>query len=155
MSGNFATTPFGTSNSDFGSSSFGSQVPGTVPIGSATAMPGGLGAPGMPSVSSLAPMVMSMVYPTLKPMLEASIRKITVTVEWQGGGKGKNLEVVQYVTNPMQGGLDPNAAAGLDGAFSALSGLLGPSAAGAAAPGAVPGAVPAAGAALPLGGGLR
>jgi len=100
-------------------------------------------------------MVMSMVYPTLKPMLEASIRKITVTVEWHGGGKGKNLEVVQYVTNPMQGGIDPNAAAGLDGAFSALSGLLGGAAPGAAA-GAVPGAVPAAGAtALPLGGGLR
>jgi general secretion pathway protein I len=96
-------------------------------------------------------MVMSMVYPTLKPMLEASIRKITVTVEWRGGGKGKNLEVVQYVTNPMQGGIDPNAAGGLDSAFSALSGLL-----GGAAPGAVPGAVPAAGAtALPLGGGLR
>jgi general secretion pathway protein I len=149
-SGNFASTPFG--GSDFGSSSFGNQVPGTTPIGSALPLPGGLagGSPFGGGASSLAPMVMSMVYPTLKPMLEASIRKITVTVEWQGGGKGKNLEVVQYVTNPMQGGLDPNAAAGLDSAFSALSGLLGGAMPGAAAPGAA-----APGAAAPIGGGFK
>jgi general secretion pathway protein I len=127
----FGSTPFG--QSAFGSSQFGQTVPGTVPIGSArtdlNAM--GAGSPFGGGASSLAPMVMSMVYPTLKPMLEASIRKVTVSVEWQGGGKGKSLDVVEFVTNPMQGGLDPNAAAGLDGAFSAISGLLGGSATGA------------------------
>lgn len=122
---NFGTAPFGTSS--FGSSSFGSTIPGTVPLGSA--MPDqkaiATGSPFGGGVSALAPMAMSMVYPTLKPMLEASIRKLTVTVEWQGGGKGKSLDVVEYVTNPMQGGLDPNAANGLDGAMNALSAALG------------------------------
>jgi general secretion pathway protein I len=130
-SNSFGSTPFG--NSSFGNSSFGQTVPGTVPIGSA--LPNqGMGASGAPfggGVSSLAPMVMSMVYPSLKPMLEASIRKLTVTVEWQGGGKGKSLDVVEFVSNPMQGGLDPNAASGLDSAFSAISGLLGGAAPGA------------------------
>jgi general secretion pathway protein I len=124
-SGNFAAAPFSQSN--FGSSSFGSTVPGTVPLGSAmpdqTAL--ATGSPLGGGTSSLAPMAMSMVYPTLKPMLEASIRKLTVTVEWQGGGKGKSLDVVEYVTNPMQGGLDPNAANGLDTAMGALQQMLG------------------------------
>jgi len=124
-SGNFASSAFSQSN--FGSSSFGSTVPGTVPLGSATPDQTALatGSPFGGGTSSLAPMAMSMVYPTLKPMLEASIRKLTVTVEWQGGGKGKSLDVVEYVTNPMQGGLDPNAANGLDGAMNALSAALG------------------------------
>ena len=120
-SSNFTSSPFGKS-------SFDSVVPGTVPIGSAmpdqSAIASG-GPFGGGGLSALAPMAMSMVYPTLKPMLEASIRKVTVTVEWKGGGKGKSLDVVEYVTNPMQGGLDPNAANGLDGAMNALSGLLG------------------------------
>jgi general secretion pathway protein I len=34
---------------------------------------------------SMASMAMSMVYPSLKPMLEASIRKITVRVRWNEG----------------------------------------------------------------------
>ncbi len=134
-SNSFGSTPFGQSS--FGSSQFGQTVKGTVPIGSAMPDQGALagGSPLGGAMSSLVPMVMSMVYPTLKPMLEASIRKLTVTVEWQGGGKGKSLDVVEYVTNPMQGGLDPNAATGLDSAFSAISGLLGGAAPGAAAPG--------------------
>ncbi|HEX4337879.1 MAG TPA: type II secretion system protein [Polyangiaceae bacterium] len=129
-SNSFGSTAFGSSS--FGSSSFGQKVAGTVPIGSGQ-VDQGLGGPPMGGgISSLVPMVMSMVYPTLKPMLEASIRKLTVSVEWQGGGKGKSLDIVEFVTNPMQGGLDPNAAGGLDSAFSAISGLL-----GGAAPGGV------------------
>lgn len=50
-------------------------------------------------------MVMSLVYPDLKPMLEASIRKITVTVQWKEGSSEKDLSVTQYVTDPQQGGL--------------------------------------------------
>ena len=97
--------------------------------------------------SSLAPMVMSLVYPTLKPMLEASIRKLTVSVEWQGGGKGKSLDIVEYVTNPMMGGLDPNAAAGLESAFSNLAAMF-----GGAAPGAGTGTGTGLGATPSLGG---
>jgi general secretion pathway protein I len=75
--------------------------------------------------SSLAPLVMMLVYPTLKPMLEASIRKVTVKVQWDQGTATRDLEIVQLVTNPMQGGLDPNAAAGLDAIAGALGPLLG------------------------------
>ncbi|PIE06331.1 MAG: general secretion pathway protein GspI [Sorangium cellulosum] len=55
-------------------------------------------------VAGIAPLVMSIVYPSLKPMLEASIRKVTVMVEWKEGQNDRDLTVVQYVTNPMRGG---------------------------------------------------
>jgi len=59
---------------------------------------------------ALAPLVMGMVYPQLKPMLEASIRKVTVKVHWKEGKRDREFELVQYVTNPMQGGLLPGDA---------------------------------------------
>ncbi len=62
-------------------------------------------------VAGLAPLVMSIVYPTLKPMLEASIRKITLTVKWREGIQDRDLLVQLYVTNPMRGGLSQAAAA--------------------------------------------
>lgn len=75
-------------------------------------------------VAGLAPLVMSMVYPSFKPMLEASIRKITVTVQWKEGSTSRDLVVQQYVTNPMRGGfgmsldgMDPSDPTGL-GAFT-------------------------------------
>jgi len=64
--------------------------------------------------TSMIPLVMSMVYPDLKPMLEASIRRVTVTVTWTEGRNEHDLSVTQFVANPMQGGLDPNAAKGLE-----------------------------------------
>ncbi len=78
-----------------------------------------------PSPMSLAPMMMSMVYPTLKPMLEASIRKVSVTVTYKEGKFDRELLVTQYVTNPQQGQLDP-AVAGSGGGtgLGALGGLL-------------------------------
>jgi hypothetical protein len=45
------------------------------------------------------------VYPQLKGMLEASIRKVTVQVLWKDGTTDRDLTVVQYLTNPQQGGL--------------------------------------------------
>lgn len=57
-------------------------------------------------VAGLAPLVMSIVYPSLKPLLEASIRKVTVVVEWKEGVNERDLTVVQYVTNPMRGGFN-------------------------------------------------
>jgi general secretion pathway protein I len=83
----------------------------------------GSGAEGaMGGAMAMAPMVMGLVYPDLKPMLEASIRKVTVTVIWKEGINERDLSVTQYVTNPMQGGLDPNAAAGLGDLVDSLGG---------------------------------
>lgn len=64
-------------------------------------------------------MALQMVYPTLKPMLEASIRKVIVQVIWDEGKKEREFEVVQYVTNPMEGELNPNAAAQFGAALNA------------------------------------
>jgi general secretion pathway protein I len=61
--------------------------------------------------SGLGPMVMGIVYPSLKPMLEASIRKLTVQVEWKEGSKKREFAVTQYVTDPQQGQLDGDAGA--------------------------------------------
>jgi general secretion pathway protein I len=49
-------------------------------------------------------MVMGMVYPSLKPMMESSIRRLTITVHWKEGPNAKELSLVQYVTNPQRGG---------------------------------------------------
>jgi hypothetical protein len=58
-------------------------------------------------------MVMGFVYPSLKPMLEASIRKIVVTVAWKEGLRERTLVVTQFVSDPRQGELEPDAAEGL------------------------------------------
>jgi len=61
-------------------------------------------------------MALSLVYPTLKPMLEASIRRVTVSVKWKEGQKERDLSAVQYLTSPLEGSLSPNAAEGLQDA---------------------------------------
>lgn len=58
------------------------------------------------SVDGMGPMVMGMVYPDLKPMLEASIRRVTVTVKWTEGVMNRELPVTQFVAYPQMGGLD-------------------------------------------------
>ena len=84
-----------------------------------------------PNPMGLAPMMMSMVYPTLKPMLEASIRKVSVTVQYKEGHFDRELAITQYVTNPQQGQLDPSLAGmGGAGGLGALGGLLGGSTTG-------------------------
>jgi general secretion pathway protein I len=70
---------------------------------------------------SIATMAMSLVYPALKPMLEASIRKVTVTVSWKEGVRERSFGATQYLTSPAQGGLDPLAAEGL---AESLDGLV-------------------------------
>jgi general secretion pathway protein I len=79
-----------------------------------------LGAGSVGGTQAMAPLVMGLVYPDLKPLLEASIRKITLTVTWQEGRRSRELTLVQYLTNPQQGGLDPNAAEGLSDAIESL-----------------------------------
>ena len=84
---------------------------------------GGMGAQGLLS------MVFSIVYPSLKPVLEAAIRRITVIVRWKEGPTDRDFTLVQYVTNPSRAGLISGMAAagglGDGGALPNLGGLLG------------------------------
>jgi general secretion pathway protein I len=57
------------------------------------------------SAEGMGPMVMGMVYPSLKPMLEASIRRLTVTVSWNEGVRTRDLAVTQFIAYPQVGGL--------------------------------------------------
>ena len=54
-------------------------------------------------IGGIASIVMSMVYPDLKQLFEASARRITVTVEWRRGTQTRTVELVQWVVNPTQG----------------------------------------------------
>jgi general secretion pathway protein I len=72
----------------------------------------------------LVSMVMGMVYPSLKPMLEASIRKVVVTVSWQDGVREQKLVVTQFLTDPRQGDLEEEAG---DGGTQGPGGPSGPS----------------------------
>lgn len=83
-------------------------------------MGGGMGSGG-PSMGAgaLAPLAMGMVYPQLKAMLEASIRKVTVRVVWMEGSTERDFTVTQYITNPQAGGFlaeDESATGGAGGA---------------------------------------
>ena len=62
---------------------------------------GGAGSTGQ-GMQGLLQMVMGMVYPSLKLMFEASIRRVTVTVKWHEGPNPKEFTLVQYLTNPQQ-----------------------------------------------------
>src|SRR4029079_17641229 len=41
-------------------------------------------------------MAMTFVYPMLKPMLEASIRKLSVKVRWHEGKQNSDIYIIQY-----------------------------------------------------------
>jgi general secretion pathway protein I len=73
---------------------------------------GGQGAAG------LIGMVMSFLYPQLKLLFEAAIRRVTVTVRWTEGVVPRNLEFVEYITNPALAGFVPGLAGGADGGVS-------------------------------------
>src|ERR1700721_3455796 len=83
---------FGNPNLEAGIQSIGSSL--TQQMGG-----GGAGTQGLLS------MVMGFVYPFLKPMMEASIRKLTVVVRWKEGSTVKEFQLLQYVTNPSNGGI--------------------------------------------------
>ena len=80
-------------------------------------------------------MVFSIVYPSLKPVLESAIRKITVVVRWKEGALDRDFTLTQYVTNPSRAGLisgmvtsgafgDGGAGGGLGGLGALLGGAL-------------------------------
>lgn len=86
-------------NVDGGLQGLGAQVAGQFGAGAM----GGAGAEGLIS------MVMGMLYPSIKPMYEASIRRVTVTVRWKEGPTQRELPLTQFVTNPQSGGFAGNA----------------------------------------------
>src|SRR5262245_20881444 len=67
------------------------------------------------SGGGMAEMLFGMAYPALQPMLEASIRKVTVTVKWKQGKTEGSLSAVQFVTDPQQGAMKGAAGAGNSG----------------------------------------
>jgi hypothetical protein len=79
---------------------------------------------------------MGIVYPSLKPMLEASIRKLSVSVKWKEGPNNREVLLVQYITNPQRAGF----AEGIDGgtgAFGTAPGTTGSPASTGGTPGGV------------------
>jgi general secretion pathway protein I len=63
----------------------------------------GSGAPtGAPSPRDMAGTLLTTVYPTVKPLLEGAIRRLTVTVRWHEGEREHSFNIVEYVTNPGQ-----------------------------------------------------
>jgi general secretion pathway protein I len=60
---------------------------------------GGAGAAGLLSL------VFSLVYPSLKPLLETAIRRVTVQVKWKEGTNDREFVLQQYITNPSRAGL--------------------------------------------------
>ncbi len=71
-------------------------------IGNLLGPGGGNGQTG--GAAGLVDMAMGIVYPMMKPMMEASIRKLTVTVHWKEGPNPVEFVLGQYVTNPQSGG---------------------------------------------------
>ena len=102
---------------------------------------GGPGGTGGAGAAGLLGMVMGIVYPVMKPMYEASIRRVTVTVKWREGPNAREMALVQYITNPQMGGFAANAllpdGGVMDFGSGGASGTTGPT--GTGAPG-LPGA---------------
>jgi general secretion pathway protein I len=57
-------------------------------------------------IEGMTQMLFGFVYPTLKPMLEASIRRLTVVVKWREGRLERELPVVLFVADPQKGGFE-------------------------------------------------
>jgi general secretion pathway protein I len=84
---------------------------------------GGAGTMGLVS------MFFSIAYPSLKPLLESAIRRITVTIKWKEGSLDREFVLTQYVTNPSRAGLlasmaDSGAFGDGGGGLGGLGGLL-------------------------------
>jgi len=91
---------------DGGLQGFGAGVQAQMGLGGAAALAGGAAGAmgGMGAGEGLLQMVMGIAYPGIKPLMEASIRRITVTAKWKEGPNARTFAIVQYVTNPQRGG---------------------------------------------------
>ncbi len=130
------------SGSQFGGPG-GAQGPGGAsPLAALAGALGGLGGPGgtapgqgAMSASGQAPdmrgaqaAVLAGIYPSLKPMLEGAIRRVTVHVAWKEGSREFSFDLVQYVTNPgqtLQSGPTMPTPGAAGGGIPGLGGLLG------------------------------
>ncbi len=66
--------------------------------------------------SGLLTLVFNLVYPSLKPLLETAIRRVTVVIKWKEGAADRDFTLIQYITNPSRAGLLAGMAdAGLGG----------------------------------------
>ncbi len=52
-------------------------------------------------------MAMSLVYPELKLLFEASTRRATVTLTWKEGQKEYSMELMQWITSPQKAAVPP------------------------------------------------
>jgi general secretion pathway protein I len=103
---------------DGGIGGLASMLSGGMGGGGGDPSAGGGGLPGG-GVNGIAGMAMSIVYPQLKPLLEASIRRVTVNVVWNEGPNERTTTLVLFVTNPQKGlppVLDPSMMGGDAGA---------------------------------------
>jgi general secretion pathway protein I len=110
----------------------GGMTSGMQNIGQALTQNFGAGAAGLLSL------VFNLVYPSLKPLLETAIRRVTVVVKWKEGAADRDFTLVQYITNPSRAGLLAGMAdAGLGGD---AGGGVAPSSVGGSSTAATPGA---------------
>jgi general secretion pathway protein I len=75
--------------------------------------PGALAGAAAGGIGGIASMVMSLVYPSLKVIFEASTRRVTVTLTWREGPKSYSESLVQWVASPQRAGV--TADEGVDG----------------------------------------
>jgi general secretion pathway protein I len=85
-------------------------------VASSLAGDGDIGAALAGGVGGIASMVMTMVYPDLKNLFEASARRVTVVLTWSEGTRTFDMELTQWVTQPQ-----PGLAAEIDGGGGASS----------------------------------
>jgi general secretion pathway protein I len=122
--------------------------PGALADGGLSALTSALATPtgpgGQTGSAGIAGMAMGIVYPQLKPLLEASIRRVTLDVMWNEGPNARTVHVVQFVVHPNKGLppiLDPSmagAAAGSAAPTVGGTGLATPPALNPIAPGGLP-----------------
>jgi len=117
-------------------------------LGAAGAPQPGQGAMGAgsnaPNIQGVQAAILAGIYPTLKPLLEGAIRRVTVRVAWHEGSREFHFDLIQYVTNPGQ--TLPSGATMQAGSPDAIPPLVG----GSGAAGSVTG-----GGATPTGQGIR
>lgn len=81
--------------------------PGSIADGGLSALTSTLasqpGPNGQTGAAGMIGLAMGIVYPQLKPLLEASIRRVTLDVVWNEGPIERKLHLVQFVTNPQKG----------------------------------------------------
>jgi general secretion pathway protein I len=58
---------------------------------------------------NLAVLALQLAFPILKPFLEEQVRRATVTVRWNEGGKERGFDVIQYLVSEQIASEDPNA----------------------------------------------